>query len=577
MHNHRSVKASNESASGYGTAASVSTVHGPSRGSLAPSSSQHSFAESSKTIEVVNGAGKVAHDSDGDCTLNGRYTNPLGSVKLSAFIACLYIVSALAAIDATILLIIQNHVTTEFHSSNLMAWIHASFLVGMTLTQPLAGSLSDIYGRRSLILVAVALFLAGSLACGAAASMLQLVVSRAIAGAGTGFIFTLPMIVVQDVIPKDLQAEHQSRLRVIQMVSIGLGGPVGGFINDYFGWRHCFYINIIPCVVAFAVFWRMDNYNCSNLEQKDTREKLRRIDYLGVILLSIFTTSFIFGTVYGGNIRPWQDPLVVIFLCSALAALSAFIMHEWSLPEDGKLLALMPRHLMTERNVLCSCLANYFLMAENLCLMFLFPQYYMAVRGLSVTATGLLNTPRVFSISLGAFLAGRFLRHHGYYKVSVIAATVSVTMDLSLICFMTANVPLAVIVLLKCLNSLCVNGVISIATVVSLTSCVPQKDHARAISMQSACRGVGQVFGTAVASSIFQYIFKESLIANINTPDAEETIEHIRTSIAKIHTLPPALQMIAENAVLSSVRYDLYFALFCAVCYFTSLASLRRK
>lgn len=165
-----------------------------------------------------------------------------------------------------------------------------------------------------------------------------------------------------------------------QMTGIGLGAPLGGFITDYFGWRNCFYLNILPCLFILTMAYRLSNYTHIGKRQPNAIEKLKKIDFVGAILISASTASLVTAMVMCGNLRPWTDPLIIGLLSMCAATLIIFILHEWYLPEGSKCHALMPRYLISERNVFFSCLLNSFNAAEIFAYLFLFPQFYMVCK-----------------------------------------------------------------------------------------------------------------------------------------------------------------------------------------------------
>ncbi|ORZ00974.1 major facilitator superfamily domain-containing protein [Syncephalastrum racemosum] len=563
------------STSGYGTLLTSDNDRG-AHASMTPSSSMPSLAESSQTLQVIPHKGKDASETLVEPIMDCKYTD-LGSISMNLLMLCMCVMTALPSIDGSILFIIQSTVASQFKSAHLVAWLHASYILGTCLTQPLAGCLADIYGRQPLLLLATTMFMVGSFICGAARSMVQLVMSRFLAGLGGGFVMTLTSIVVQDVVPRHLRGLYQSRLKMTQMGGIALGAPLGGFITDYFGWRNCFYINILPCLFVLMISFRLKNYTHVGKIQPNAIEKLKQIDFAGAILISTSTASLVTAMVMCGNLRPWTDPVIIGLLSICFASLAAFILHEWYLPEDSKCRALMPRRLISERNVLCSCFLNCFTAVENFAYLFLYPQFYMGARDITASTAGALTTTRVLGTITGAFIIGRYLRKHDYYNIMVLSAIGGVLTNIAIYFSSTMTMPIPVYMVPNTLDTFSLNGLLSVGSMISLTSYIPNTDNARAISMQFVFRGNGQVLGSTIAASIFQHALKTTLTKNIHTPNAPELVEFIRTSIAQIHTLPPELQKIAREAILTSFKQGLSVPMISAICCFLAAVFLRRK
>ncbi|KAI8147653.1 major facilitator superfamily domain-containing protein [Fennellomyces sp. T-0311] len=168
-----------------------------------------------------------------------------------------------------------------------------------------AGKLSDVFGRKTIMLLLVAMFFIGSIGCGVARSMNQIILSRVIAGFGGGGLQLLSNVIIQDLVPLQQRGQYQSYVSSVQTLGIAMGSPIGGFITDMFGWRYCFKLNIIPLIcIGYVYLFHFYNYNIGSMTTGWVK-KLGAIDFLGASILALGNVAFAAAVLFGGNTRPW--------------------------------------------------------------------------------------------------------------------------------------------------------------------------------------------------------------------------------------------------------------------------------
>src|SRR3954467_12761818 len=186
----------------------------------------------------------------------------------------------MASMEATVIATAMPTIVSQLGGLQIYSWAFAAYMLTSTCTVPVYGKLSDIYGRRIIYAIAMVIFLIGSVLCGLAQSMEQLIFYRALQGAGAGGVLPLAFIIIGDIFTFEQRARMQGFFSGVWGVSSIIGPLLGGFLVDQASWRWVFFINVIPGVVAFGLVWFA-------LQEQVTRKKAVSIDYAGAALLML--------------------------------------------------------------------------------------------------------------------------------------------------------------------------------------------------------------------------------------------------------------------------------------------------
>lgn len=256
------------------------------------------------------------------------------------------------SVDSTIVATLSPAISSEFHSFTLLSWLAAAYLIANAGFQPLSGRLTDIYGRRAGLMFANIFFLAGNIICGCAKTESVIILGRVVAGIGGGCLNTIATFVASDLVPLRRRGLWQGIGNICYGLGSGLGGVYGGWIADTIGWRFAFFsqvpfILISGCVVFFTV----------KIPVKETStSRLKRVDFLGSITLVTTLVLLLLGLNSGGNIVPWNSPLIYASMILAGIALCVFILVEEKVASEP----VIPVRLLLERTVAAGCLTNWF-------------------------------------------------------------------------------------------------------------------------------------------------------------------------------------------------------------------------
>lgn len=273
--------------------------------------------------------------------------------RLLLTMGSLWVSTFFAALDATIVATLAGPITASFDSGTLYSWIASGYLIANAAFQPLSGKLTDIYGRRAGLVFATVFFAGGTLICGFAQEGWQMILGRVVAGSGGGCINTISTFVGSDLVPLRRRGVWQGFGNIVFGTGMGLGGVFGGFIHDQIGWRYAFYIQ-----VPFILVGGICGFIMVDVPIKETEEdKLNRVDFLGAFLLVASLVLLLLGLNSGGNIVPWNHPLVFVSLPLSVVLLAGFVYVE----DRVALEPIIPVHLLLNRTVAAACLVNWFM------------------------------------------------------------------------------------------------------------------------------------------------------------------------------------------------------------------------
>jgi len=296
---------------------------------------------------------------------NNDLPQELSRAKLFIVLPAAWVGVFLGALDTTVITTLLTPISTSFSSFNSISWIATGYLIANAALQPLFGKLTDIYGRKPVLVLCNILFGVGTLMCGLAKNQYSMIFGRVIAGAGGGGLMTISSIIATDLVPLRKRGVAQGGGNIAYGAGAALGGVYGGFIHDSVGWRWAFLLQI-PFIVISAVLVLA----FVKIPVRKTEEaRYQRIDYLGsgTLLCSLVTLLLALNT--GGNTLPWTHPLVMTCLPLSVVLLGVFSVVElWHAKEP-----VIPVRLLGNRTVLAVCLTNWFMVMSVFAVVCWFP------------------------------------------------------------------------------------------------------------------------------------------------------------------------------------------------------------
>ncbi|WP_084678124.1 MFS transporter [Actinopolymorpha alba] len=400
----------------------------------------------------------------------------------------------LAALDQTIVSSAIRTISDDLHGLDQQAWATTAYLITSTVSTPLYGKLSDLWGRRPLFLTSISLFVVGSLACTFSQSMYQLAGFRAFQGLGAGGLMSLAFAIIGDIVPPRERARYQGYFMAVFATSSVLGPVIGGFfagqssILGMDGWRWVFLVNVPIGIIALIVVARV-------LHIPHTRRS-HRIDWLGAVTIALGVVPLLIVAEQG---RGWGWDSRNSLLCYAIGAvgLIAFILVERRMGDD----ALIPLRLFRNSVFTLSSAGGLFVGMAMFGAIAMIPQYLQIVQGASPTKAGLLMLPLMAGIMTASMGSGVITAKTGRYKVFPLVGTVLMTGGLLLFSRVQWDTPLwetdIYMVVVGLGLGLCMQTI-----TLAVQNAVPPRDMGVASSSSMFFRQMGGTLGTAVFLSL---------------------------------------------------------------------------
>jgi EmrB/QacA subfamily drug resistance transporter len=321
----------------------------------------------------------------------------------------------LAALNQTIVATALPTIGRDLDDFENLSWTVTAYLLTSTVVASLYGKLSDIHGRRAMMLAAIGIFVVGSALCALAPSMLVLVLGRGLQGLGGGGIMPLAQVIVADVSAPRERGRYQAYIGIV-WVAAGIGGPVvGGFIAQHLPWSLIFWVNV-PLGVAAA--WLTN----AALKRLPRNERWHELDIAGAVLMMGGAVSMLLALTWGGTRYPWASAQVVGLFCLAVAFAAAF---RWRIGIAKE--PYLPLPILRNPVVRMGAAASACAVGASIGLTVFVPFYYQLVHKLSVSDSGLALIPIAVMTTPGSIMAGRammFLRH--YKRVSIVCMALAI-------------------------------------------------------------------------------------------------------------------------------------------------------
>jgi EmrB/QacA subfamily drug resistance transporter len=323
--------------------------------------------------------------------------------QVMVILSALMTASFLAGLDQTILQTAIPSIAGDFGGASRIGWLAIAYLLTSTIATPLFGKVSDLFGRKRLMHLAIVIFLVGSVGSALAQDMGQLIAARAMQGVGGGGLIALPMAVMGDILSPARRGRYAGYMGVTYALAAVAGPLVGGFFVDHLSWHWCFWLNIPVGLVAMAIV--------QSRLHVDHRRTDRQVDWLGSALLTGTVTPVLLGVAWSGQEHGWGSGLTVGLFAGGAVALVAFLAWEARAPEP-----VLPLRLFSS-DVMRVLLPGLFVVgAATFGATLFIPLFLQVVAGVSATNSGLLILPMMLGTVPTSMATGRFIARTGRYK-----------------------------------------------------------------------------------------------------------------------------------------------------------------
>ena len=341
----------------------------------------------------------------------------LGAILLALF---------LFALDQTVVGTALPVIVTDLNGNSLYTWVVTIYLLTATISGPIYGRLSDLFGRRPIIIFAVSLFLIGSVLCGLSQEMWQLILFRGIQGLGGGAIFPVSLAVVADLYTPAERGKYLGLFGAVFGLSSLLGPAIGGIITDTVGWHWIFFVNVPIGLVSLVIIWRL----LPAIRRPDAG---RNIDYVGAAVFALAITLFLIGLT-NKQTGEWADPAVGGLILAGLAFGAVFLWIESRAADP-----IVPLALFRIRNFSVSVAAMFLAAFGFFGAIIFLPRWFQTVGGASATESGYSILPLLFGLIFSAIASGQIVARTGRYKALMLGSLLLLALGLFMLTHLTAE------------------------------------------------------------------------------------------------------------------------------------------
>ncbi len=456
----------------------------------------------------------------------------------------------LAALDQTIVSTALPTMVGDLGGLEHLSWVVTGYMLASTVTVPLYGKLSDMYGRKNLFQLAIILFVLGSVAAGASQSMAQLIGFRAVQGVGAGGLMTLSMTIIGDIVSPRERGRYMGYVGAVFGVSSIAGPLLGGYFVDQLSWRWIFYINVPLGLLALFVTQR-------NLKLTFERSR-HRIDWLGAALLTAGITTLLLVTVLGGERFDWDSPVIIGMIVGGLAALVAFVLVERRASEP-----ILPLELFSDSVFRVGSGLGFIVGVAMFGTIVFLPLYLQTVLGASATSSGLLLLPLVGGMLTASISSGRLITRWGRYKIFPIIGTALLIVGTALLSTMGVDTTFPVAGVYMAVVGLGL-GLTMQVIVLAIQNSVPVRHLGTATSASQFFRSIGGTVGVTV----FGAVMGIRLNANLGSSGVDIPAGALRATPEVLAQLPAEVLAVVREGLADAVTFVFLIAVPAAVIAF---------
>jgi EmrB/QacA subfamily drug resistance transporter len=394
----------------------------------------------------------------------------------------------LAALDQTIVATALPTIVGDLHGLDHLSWVVTAYLLTTTLSTPLYGKISDLYGRKKIFQVAIVIFLIGSALSGLAQNMDQLIAFRALQGLGGGGLMALAMAIIGDIVSPRERGRYQGYFGGV-FAFASIGGPLaGGFFVDHLTWRWIFYINIPVGILALVI--------TSAVLRLPLPRRSHSIDYTGSAILVGAVTSLLLVTLWGGQTYAWGSGIILGLIAVGLVATALFVWWERRATEP-----IFPPRLFANPIPAISFAMTLLVAAGMFAAIIFIPIYLQLVDGVSPALSGVLLLPLMAGMLVTSIGSGQLVSRIGRYKAFPVAGTALMTVGMWLLSHLgphTSHLRASAYMVVFGLGM----GMVMQLLVLAVQNSIARDDIGAATSAISFFRNIGAAFGTALFGTI---------------------------------------------------------------------------
>lgn len=407
----------------------------------------------------------------------------------------------LSALDQTIVSTALPRIVADLQGIELIGWVSTSYLLASTAMVPIYGKLSDIYGRKYVLLFGIVVFLLGSLLCGLAADMTQLVVFRGLQGFGAAALTSTAFAIPADLFAPAERARYMGLFGAVFGLSSVVGPFIGGLLTDNLSWHWVFFVNLPLGVIALGFIVAKLPRLHSGL--------MPAIDYAGAATLLLTVIPFLLALTLDKNDYPWTSPLILSMFAISAVGLVLFLLIERRAESP-----ILPLHLFRIPTFTLTALIGVTVGATLFAAIFFLSLYLVNVLGVSATAAGTTLIPLTLSLVVGAMVSSQIVQRTGNYKWVIIVGMAIIVGSLWWLTTLTPDTSIWMVRLRMIALGLGLGPSMPILNL-AMQNAVPRTDLGAATASRQFFQQIGQVVGSAVFGALLTGVLTASLSTSL--------------------------------------------------------------
>jgi EmrB/QacA subfamily drug resistance transporter len=395
----------------------------------------------------------------------------------------------LGALDQTIVGVALPRIVTELGGQTLYVWSVTIYLLTSTVTVPFYGKLSDLYGRKPLLMIGIGIFLLGSALSGLSQDIYQLIFFRGLQGLGAGALFPISLAVIGDLYSPAERGKYQGLFGAVFGLSSIVGPLAGGWLTEHLSWHWIFYINMPVGLVALFIIWRL----LPNIRRGGNA---RELDYLGGAVFTVAISTLLVGLT-NKQTSDWSD-----FWVGGLIAIGAVLFVIFLFIESRAKQPIVPLDLWRIRTYASSLTSTFLISFGFFGAIIFLPQWFQFVKGVSPTDSGLQSLALLAGLILSSIVAGQLVARTGRYKAIIIGGLAIMALGLFLMSGITADTDLPTLWVWMFITGVGIGPTLSVFTIV-VQNAVPFSKLGVATSNLTFFRQIGGSIGLALLGTVF--------------------------------------------------------------------------
>ena len=452
----------------------------------------------------------------------------LGAVLVTMFFS---------ALDQTVVATAMPVIIGSLKGFSIYAWVFTSYMIAATVTVPIYGKLSDVYGRKPFYIIGLGLFMIGSALSGQAHTMTALIIARALQGIGGGAMLSMPRATIGDI----FNPRERGRWMGLIAMTFGLAsivGPfLGGWITDHWGWRWIFYINLpVAAGALLTILYALPHVRV---------EKRVHIDWAGSVLLVGGLIPLLLGFTWAGSRYMWDSPVIIGLFVFSAAMLALFAWAERRAPEP-----VIPIEFFRVRVFTTANLVGFLLTIGMFGTLMFLPIYIQGVLGMSAQNSGAVMTPMMLSLVVGALIAGQLMTRTGRYKLLINIAAGVMVVGMFLMTRLGADSTWGIVVRDMLVTGLGIGGLMPTLNVV-VQNAFPYEVMGVVNASQQFVRSLGGAIAAPILGTVLANTFAAQLRPNL--PAAlKQAISGLSATQQKLFLDPQTLINTQAQAAIKS-------------------------